>query len=65
MSNYQYRVPVQCVRAMGAHGEGPRACIGGLEGDGCSRSTIWGHVEVSHMLGGTQWARHDGGAHGM
>ena len=41
------------VKAVGAHVEGPSTCIGGLGAAGCGRSTAWGHMEVSHMLGGT------------
>ena len=48
------------VRAMGAHGEGLSACIGGLGAAGCDRSITWGHVEVSHAPGGTRWAGHVG-----
>ena len=29
-------------------------------GAGCGRSAMWGRVEVSHVLGGTQWAGHVG-----
>ena len=40
-------VSVRHVRAMGAHGEGPSACIGGLGVAGCGRSAAWGHMEAS------------------
>ena len=40
---------VQCVRAVGACGEGLGTCIGGLGAAECGRSgaVAWGHMEVA------------------
>ena len=47
------------VRAMGAHREGPGACIGGLEADGCGRSGMGSHggrVGLGWAVGSQKWA---------